>query len=455
LQLLANLAKIGVPIVVIAMAALWILGRDAKQMGALRVTANLRGADIQIDGVQTGALTDTFLTDVTVGRRFVTLRMPGYVTDPEVAIVEIQSDRTALASFMLKDSTTVVRKDVVPSPRDVRQTIFDLDERAVRSIPPAPSRSGLIDYAEADIEEYDNSQSKPDRPSIGEMNTQDGNSDQLDAPSARAPLTGTEISVTSSPDGAAIWVNGAVTELKTPYTFHGLDRGLYVFSLEYPNHKSNPDSIQVLLRYSQQHELVSFALEPQIKLPDPQLSVQTKPLAAGIKIDGANVGVGSARVTSSYGTHVVEFAPVPGYSTPAPQQVSLTPDAHERSIEGTYVRLSGNSLLAVVPNDGFIGFDGSLLRIYVDNELILDGPKDRFDATLLGGIAQGERLIRIEYADMTSEEFVQLADNQVAEVTMRVEAFFSKRKLKLKARSDIPLDKWQARYKKSNVLTQS
>ncbi len=66
----------------------WFLNLDVNPSGQLRVTSTIKGADIYIDGVQTGALTDSILLNVEIGRRLITVRGPGFVSDPEVAIVE-------------------------------------------------------------------------------------------------------------------------------------------------------------------------------------------------------------------------------------------------------------------------------------------------------------------------------------------------------------------------------
>lgn len=459
-QLVGNLAKIAIPLVLIAAAAWWFLNRNVTPYGDLRVTSSVKGADIYIDGVQTGALTDTVLSGVAVGRRLITVRGPGLVSNPEVAIVEVQRDRMAIATFVISDSAGLAKTDIVPVRDGVRQDIFATDEEMIRSIPAAPRRKQMLDFSEVSQEDLESFRRNPGTqvensiPQPRQAQTTSIESTQL-TEEDRQSLTGTQITVTSEPDGAQIIVNGARTTNRTPYTFRGLDRGYYVFSLELADHLATPDSIEIALSESNQSELASFSLQPINKLPVPQLSIQTKPLAAGIRVDGTAVGVGSARVSSDYGTRIIEFADVPGYKTPEPVRVSITVENADHEIIGAYERLTGSAMVAVVPNETFLKFDGKKLRVFIDNELILDGPKDSFDATLLGSLYPGERAIKVQYEDLVAEEIIQLSDGQVAELTIRVDAMFGKRKLKFKAKTDIPLDKWQARYKKSNVLTQS
>ncbi|MBK6909971.1 MAG: PEGA domain-containing protein [bacterium] len=457
-QLVGNLARIVLPLLVITAAAWWILNRDATPQGDLRVTSSVKGVDIFVDGVQTGATTDTVLTGLPTGRRLVTVRALGMIADPEVAIVEIQRDRTAVAVFTLRDSADVVKSDNIASRDRVRQDAFARDEEAVRSIPPAPARRTMMDYEE-DVDRETERFERPvtdfiphQRRSAADTTATDLGSIPIE--SVRA-LTGTQITVSSEPVGALIVVNGARTGNRTPHTFRGLDRGIYVFTLELDGHIVKPDSIEVYLTADSQAELAAFSMQPLQQLPVPQLTVQTKPLAAGIRLDGVAVGVGAATISTEYGTRIVEFADVPGYKTPEPVRISVTADAPNQEVVGTYQRLSGSAMVAVVPGENFVRFDASKLRVFVDGELILDGPKGKFDATLMGSLYPGERAIKVQYEDLVAEEIVALMDDQVAELTIRVDSMFGKRKLKFKSKTDIPLDKWQARFKKSSVLTQS
>jgi hypothetical protein len=453
-QLLGSLAKIGIPLVLIAVAAWWVLNRDATPYGQLRVTSTIKGADIYIDGVQTGALTDTILTDIPVGRRLVTLRGPGLVSDPEVAIVEIQKDRASAATFVMTDSNAAAPRDIIPVRDGVRQDVFSTDEAMIRSIPAAPPRKSMLDFSEGDYTPDYSDRTTPSTNTAPIPRTQGSTQAETVTDNDRKALIGTQINVTSEPAGAQIIVNGARTTNVTPHTFRGLDRGYYVFSLELDKHIVTPDSIEVALREDNQSELAAFSLQPKEKLPVPQLAIQTKPLAAGIKVDGTSVGVGSAKVNSEYGTRVIEFAEVPGYKTPDPVRVNLTTDNHDQAIVGTYERLIGSAMLAIVPNENFPRFDASKLRVFVDGELMIDGPKGNFDATLLGSLYAGDRAIKVQYEDLVAEDIIKLIDGQVAELTIRINAVFSKRSLKFKVKTDIPLEKWQARFKKSNVLTQ-
>ncbi len=459
IQFVGNLAKVAIPLALIAAAAIWVLNRQSTQVGELRVITTVKGAEIHIDGKQTGALTDTVLLDVPVGRRLVTVRATGKVSEPEVAIVEVQKGRPGVASFVMHDSAFVVTRDTISARRGVRQDIFADAGGAVRSIPAAPGRRSLLDYSERTSSSLADKQSSipvprtsggSSQPEMQDLPFEDTLRDEIPR-----SLSGTQITVTSEPAGASIVVNGARTTSKTPYTFRGLDRGYYVFSVEQLGQISTPDSIEIALSSDGQSELAAFSLQPAGNLPAPQLVLSTKPLAAPIRVNGTSVGVGSARLSAEYGNVLVEFSAVPGYRTPDPVRLSITKDEPNHEVVGTYERLSGTALLAVVPSETFQRFEASKLRVFVDGELILDAPSGDFDATLLGSLHAGERSVKVEYDGLSAEELVKFSDDHVAEATLRINAAFGKRSLKLKMRTNIPIDTWQARHKKSVVLTQS
>lgn len=445
--------KIAVPLIIIAAGAVWVLTYHSVPKGQVRVTTSIPGADIYIAGVQTGYTTDTVLEDIPVGRQLITVRKLGYVADPEVAIVEVYQDRVANASFVLKESDSTAQQDSIVPVRPVRQEIFSTGEPVV-SIPPAPPQRRIVkfedEYVPDDYAYYE------EKPQVTESSRQVQSKPEASTQTARKALAETEITVTSNPEGASILVNSAHTPHRTPYTFNGLDRGVYAFSLVKEGYNSQPDEISVSLTRSGQSELVAFNMVPDKSWPRPLVRLQTEPLAAGILIDGIPVGLGQVDKQLEFGSHTISFANVAGYATPSVVKIDVTPESTEiPDIIGTYERISGNAFLAVVPASSVKPFEGSQLRIYVDNELILDGHDEPFDLTLVGSLLPGKRLIRIEYGELSNDINVDLSDGDVAEVNFRVESFFSKRKLKLKEMREVPLEKWQSKYRNSNILSLS
>ncbi len=451
MAIMGAMLKIFVPLVLITAVAAWVLTHHSQSTGMLRVTTSLPGADIFLDGTMSGLQSDTTLPDVPEGRSIVTVRKAGYVSDPEMAIVEVKDGQLSRVSFVLRAEQSQVRTDSIPPLRQVRQEIFSTGE-PIRAVPPATYRrtSRLVDFSKQEPR-------APAQPQV-EFTETPAEADHQPSQTVQQSdaIQGTEITVSSTPEGAQIVVNGQTTPRTTPYTFHGLEEGMYVFRLLRPGYLAKPDSIAVVLSSDYQNELAAFELRPDVSLPKPTLTIATTPPAAGIKLNGQHLGVGKVTVDATFGAQTVEFAEIPGYKTPSPVTVELTTDAPHQDVTGTYEKILGNAFLAVLPAEDLgIKFESGKLRVLVDNELLLDNSKERFDATLMGRILSGKRLIRIEYGDLADDIHVNLTDGQVSEVSFRVESFFSKRRLRLREKDSIPLEKWEQKSRRLTVLNAS
>ena len=133
----------------------------------------------------------------------------------------------------------------------------------------------------------------------------------------------------------------------------------------------------------------------------------------------------------------------------------LSQDQPAAVVTGEYKRISGGAYVVIRPSEDLAKFDAEKLRIYVDNELLLDGSQQSFDAALLGHLVAGRRLIKVLYGDLTDDIHVNAVDGQVAEITFRIESFFSKRRLRLRDKAMISVEQWQEKSKRLDVLTVS
>jgi hypothetical protein len=456
--MLIGLLRIGLPLLGIAALSVWFLYSHHEGKGTLRVTTSIPGAEIYIGGLQTGYSSDTTF-QVPAKRTIVTVRKDGFVSEPEFVILNIEPRQLKRAVFLMHAQTAV--RDTFAPLRPLRPQTFSTGE-PVRSVPPAGGRHErrLLDFTSGDAPAPSRVQApaatQPVAPSVTSPSIPLVVSDQTPLATANplsSPLISTQVTVSSTPDGAEIFVNGQTSSHVTPYTFRGLDRGIYAFRVRREGMISRPDSVNVSLANDFQRELTAFELIPDPSLPRPTLTVSTVPLAAGFRVDGKPAGVGKSTLDLGYGPHRIEFSEVAGYKTPDPISISLTADKPQTEAVGQYERLVGNAFIAVVPSEEIEKFDGSQLRIYVDNELILDNPKQRFDATLLGRIVSGKRLVRVQYGDLSADTYVNAMDSEVIEITFRVESFFSKRSLKLREKGQTPLDQWQERSRKLTVLS--
>ena len=447
--ILGVMLRIVLPLVVIVGIAVFVLNYRSLGSGSIRVTTSVPGADIFLGGTMTGLQSDTTLLNVPPGRSIITVRKAGFVSDPEVIVTEVGKGHVIRANFVLRNEQTQARMDSIPPLRNVRQEIFSTGE-PVRSVPASQYRRGqrFLDFAP---------QSTSAEPRSAESSSaQTQTPVTYEQPTTESPIQNAQVTVSSVPENAQVIVNGTMTPRMTPYTFQNLEAGMYVIKLLKAGYSVKPESITVVLREDYQSELAAFELAPDADLPKPTLTVMTTPPAAGIKVNGKSVGVGKIILDAAYGTQSIEFVAAPGYRTPAPVQVELTADQPHQEITGTYEKISGNAYIAVMPGEDLGSeFESGKLRVFVDNELILDNSKEHFDVTLMGKILSGKRLVRIQYGELADDIHVNLTDNEVSEITFRIESFFSKRRLRLRDKDPIPMDKWEQKSRRLTVLNAS
>jgi hypothetical protein len=443
-DVMLGLLRIAAPLIVIGLVALWFLNHGSG-LGRLHVSSSSPGAEILLDGLRTGYVTDTTLT-VSRGRHIVTVRKDGLTSEPEFGVTEVRHNVVSQVFFDLKPPRPTAKSDTIaPLSRGPRQ-IFSTGE-PVRALPPTPrSNVPLVDFTP----EAERSPTALPSFASGEMSRVPT---WTDTTAVLGSIQGTKVTVTSVPDQAEIFVNGAPTPRLTPYTFRGLDRGVYSFRVRREGFTARPESVVVALNRDYQQELAAFDLRSDTTLPQPTLTVTTAPLAAPIRVDGRAAGAGKVTLDVAYGPHRVEFGEAPGYRTPGAQSITLTAAQPHADMVGTYQRLSGNAYISVEPGEDFGAFDGGLLRVYVDNELVVDSPRQKFDVALISHVLAGKRLVRVQYGDLTSDLHVTVLDGDVSQITLRIESFFSKRKLRLREKAQEDFDVWHQKTSKMSVLT--
>jgi hypothetical protein len=440
-----RLLRIFVPLAIVGAAFYVLTERPKTVTGFLHVVTDVPGAEISIDGVRTGATTDTTLPRIPVGRRSVTVGKTGYVSDPEVVFVNVKQDTVARVKF-----TLVSTEPVLPPRADSQAFPVGLPEDSlalVEGIPlgdslRSPLESGLVqettEYVPAEEDttlEHELVSEQPPEP----------------IPPRVSEIEETSIAVLSVPEGAEIILNGDSVGHQTNYTFHDLPRGTYFITVRKKGYVPKPSSVRIDLTRSHQSELVAFEFSLDETLPPPQLTVITEPIAARIRVNGKPVGKGQVVLEANLGRFLVEFEDIIGYRTPPPQEGELTPETTSVEIVGRYERLEGKAFLAVMPARAKT-MEGKGLRVSVDNELLVEDPGEKFHAVLLRGLVAARRLVRVEYEGLTQEIYVDLEDDKVSIVTLTIESFFSKKNLRLRSEEPITLKDWQKRTRRQTII---
>jgi hypothetical protein len=442
---LFRLLRIFVPLLIVAAAFYFFIENPQVTTGRLRIVSNVKGADIYIDGVQVGAFTDTTLPEVGAGRRSISVKKAGYIAEPEVAFVTVLHDTCATVNFRLAhtDTSSKSKSDslgfVEPPFADISMDLEDSSQ---------PSSSTLA----IDTELIDTSELEALEGTLTQRLRSISQATEKTPSPLRQDLEGTTIAVSSNPSGAQIIINGDTTDYRTNCTFRDFRRGGYVISVFKKGYVTKPETVRIDLVRNHQSELISFDLTAEKAQTSAQLTISTEPIEAPIRVDGRLAGKGRVVLEEPFAKVLVKFDSVAGYRTPAPQTVALTVDTPSVEIVGTYERLEGKAMLAVVPARG--DFRDASLRVWVDNRPVVENPGGKFDGVLIQRLLAGDRLLRVQYQDLSQEINVELTDEQVTVVTAGVETLFSVKKLHLRAERPISLKTWQKRTRGKTIIEQ-
>jgi hypothetical protein len=440
-----RLLRIFVPLAIVGAAFYVLTERPQTVTGLLRVTTDIPGAEVSIDGVRTGATTDTTLPRVPVGRRSVTVGKTGYASHPEVVFVNVIQDTVALVEFRL-----VSTKPALPLPAETLGIPVGLPEDTLALVEGMPLGDSLGSYPEASL-----LQETTEFVPVEEDTTLEHELISEEPPKLVPPrvseIEGTSIAVLSVPEGAEIILNGDSAGHQTNYTFNDLPRGTYFITVRKKGYVPKPSSVRVDLTRSHQSELVAFEFSLDETVPPPQLTVITEPVAARIRVNGKPVGKGQIVLDANLGRFLVEFEDIVGYRTPPPQEAELTPETTSIEIVGRYERLEGKAFLALIPARAKT-MQGEGLRVLVDNELLVQSPGDKFHGVLLRGLVAARRFVRVEYEGLTQEIYVDLVDDKVSIVSLTVESFFSKKNLRLRLEEPVSVKDWQKRTRRQTII---
>ncbi len=437
-----RLLRIFLPIAIIGIAFYVLIDRTQTGTGNLQILSNVKGAEILIDGIQSGAKTDTTLSAIIAGRKLITIQKEGYKAEPEVVLVNVKPDSSVFVRF------TLFLIDTIPAPEEDTLEIPEVERLASieqnlpeESLPRTASQS-YLEEAQQLIAAEEEEALAADETVVRTPEPQ--------TPPTSEDIKGTSVRVTSNPDDAEIIINDDSTGYRTNRTLQDLSRGTYYFKISKKGYVAKPEVVRIDLTRDFQSEIVAFELFVDESLPPPKLTVITEPIAANILVNGKPVGKGRIVMDVNLGKSVIEFSSVEGYLTPLAQTAVFSPETTAIAVVGTYKRIEGKAQLAVLPRSKTV--PGDELRILVDNDLIVENPGEEFQGILMHKMLSGKRLLRVEFQDLTKDVHVELTDDNMTLVTFTVESFLSTQRLRLRVEDTITPKAWEKRSRRLTII---
>ncbi len=267
-------------------AAAFLVVEYPVPAGSIAVVSTPTGAEVWLDGEDTGQVTDCFLEDVPVGEHVVTLKLDGYanasttVTVAEGEMAEAVLELTALTGSLNVTSIPDGAAILVDSADTGEVTNATVDGIGVGNHNVTLRKDGYVDAVVGVTIEYNE--------------TATLHLDLIEAVGS--------IAVTSTPNGAAIWLDGENTGRTTDATLTGIPAGEHTVTVRKTGYADATATVTV---EHGETAPVHFGLVP----PTGNIAVTSAPDGAWIFLDGTETGeVTNATLTNvPPGEHTVRL----------------------------------------------------------------------------------------------------------------------------------------------------
>ena len=244
--------------------------------GSIDVQSSPTGARIFLDGADTGFTTPKTLSGVIVGTHTVRCTMSGYIDKSQS--ITVNADQTTRVSLTLQSQAPVTGSiSVSSSPTGARIFLDGADTgfnapRIFNGITTGTHtiRCTMSGYGD---------QSQSLTVNAGKTTTV-----KLTLPS-QAPVTGS-ISVSSSPTGSRIFLDGVDTGYSTPATFSGITAGTHIVRCTMSGYGDQSQSLTV---NAGKTTTVTLTLPSQAPVTG-SILVSSNPTGADVYLDGKNTG---------------------------------------------------------------------------------------------------------------------------------------------------------------------
>jgi uncharacterized caspase-like protein len=271
------------------------LTRQGPVTGSLSVSSNPTGASVYLDGKSTGYKSPVTLTGISTGSHTVSCSLSGYTDQSQT--VTVNAGQTASVSFTLQGQAPVTGSvSVSSSPTGARIYLDGTDTgyttpRTIGSVTAGAHtvRCSMTGYT-------DQSQS---------VTVSGGRTSTVKMYLVRqAPVTGS-VSVSSSPTGARIYLDGTDTGYSTPKTLNSITAGTHTVRCSMTGYTDQSQTVTV--NAGQTSEIV---LElPASVTATGSIYITSQPSKALVYLDGRYLGVYTPTTLTrvSAGTHSVRL----------------------------------------------------------------------------------------------------------------------------------------------------
>ncbi|MCU0630630.1 MAG: PEGA domain-containing protein [Methanoregulaceae archaeon] len=330
---------------------------QAPVTGSISVSSSPNGARIYLDGADTGYITPRTIGGVTAGAHTVRCSLTGYTNQSQS--VTVSGGRTsAVKMYLVRQAPATGTLSVSSSPSGARIYLDGTDTgyttpKTLSSISAGThtvrcSKSGYTDQSQS-------------------VTVTAGQTTSVTLTlQGQAPVTGS-ISVSSSPSGARIYLDGTDTGYTTPRTIGGITAGAHTVRCSLTGYTDQSKSVIV---NGGRTSAVKMYLVRQAPVTG-SISVSSSPSGARIYLDGTDTGCTTPKTLNSIsaGTHTVRCS-LTGY-TDQSQSVTVTA-GHTSEIVmelSSPATATGSIYITSQPSKALLYLDGKYLGVYTPTTL--------------------------------------------------------------------------------------
>jgi hypothetical protein len=314
-----------------------------SQTGSVNVTSAPSGAEISLDGTDTGNVTPTTLNNLGPGSHIVNVSLSGYTPASQTVTVTAGSTTNADFQLVAVPQTGSISVTSTPSGAEISLDGTDTGNVTPTTLNNLGPGSHIVNVS---LSGY--------TPASQTVTVTAGSTVDASFTLVAVPQTGS-ISVTSTPSGAEISLDGTDTGNVTPTTLNNLALGSHIVNVSLSGYTPASQTVTVTAGSTVDASFTLVAV-PQTG----SISVTSTPSGAEISLDGTDTGNVTPTILNNLapGSHIVNVT-LSGY-TPASQTVTVTAgSAVDASFTLVAVPQTGSISVTSTPSGAVISLDGT------------------------------------------------------------------------------------------------
>ena len=371
--------------------------------GSISVTSTPPGAEVSIDGVDTGNITPSTFDAIDQGSHVIEISLAGYQTANKT--VTVSAVGTELVDFTLIAIPTTGSLAVTSTPGNAAISLDGTDTGKVTPFTFTVITPGDHTVA-VSLAGYNNASTT--------ITIVPGEAASADFQLVQVPQTGS-ISVTSSPAGAEISLDGSDTGEVTPFTFTDVAAGGHTIDVSLAGYNTASKSVTFSAGSTVSVDFQLVVIPPKTG----SISVSSSPAGAGISLDGTNTGkiTPTTLGTIPPGDHIVTVS-LPGYNSASMTVTVSAGSTVQADFVLNQIPQNGSITVTSTPAGATIELDGASTGKVTPSALGGVSPGDHAISVSLPGYSPASQTVTVSAGSTANVNFLLVPAQQTGSISV-------------------------------------